>query len=135
MSVLLFFFKQKTAYEMRISDWSSDVCSSDLPEESVEVGFEAGVFQGDDQRGEDVGEGAGDMVAFRKRSGIGFIREGTIAVELEFTEEMVGGGRGVVRFVVVVLAHGMLRRFDRDPRGLHGDESRRAARPCTRSKA
>src|SRR3546814_18052947 len=35
MSVLLiffsfFFFKQKTAYEMRISDWSSDVCSSDL---------------------------------------------------------------------------------------------------------
>src|SRR3546814_16272434 len=28
---LLFVFKQKTAYEMRISDWSSDVCSSDLP--------------------------------------------------------------------------------------------------------
>src|SRR3546814_11408438 len=27
---MLFFFKQKTAYEMRISDWSSDVCSSDL---------------------------------------------------------------------------------------------------------
>src|SRR3546814_15817980 len=27
-----FFFKQKTAYEMRISDWSSDVCSSDLHE-------------------------------------------------------------------------------------------------------
>src|SRR3546814_2473146 len=28
--VLFFFFKQKTEYEMRISDWSSDVCSSDL---------------------------------------------------------------------------------------------------------
>src|SRR3546814_4184566 len=28
--VYVFFFKQKTAYEMRISDWSSDVCSSDL---------------------------------------------------------------------------------------------------------
>src|SRR3546814_5841204 len=28
--LILFFFKQKTAYEMRISDWSSDVCSSDL---------------------------------------------------------------------------------------------------------
>src|SRR3546814_12037677 len=27
---MVFFFKQKTAYEMRISDWSSDVCSSDL---------------------------------------------------------------------------------------------------------
>src|SRR3546814_7846249 len=30
MPLLIFFFKQKTAYEMRISDWSSDVCSSDL---------------------------------------------------------------------------------------------------------
>src|SRR3546814_20588580 len=30
-SVVFFFFQQKTAYEMRISDWSSDVCSSDLP--------------------------------------------------------------------------------------------------------
>src|SRR3546814_7303358 len=30
--MLVFFFKQKTAYEMRISDWSSDVCSSDLLE-------------------------------------------------------------------------------------------------------
>src|SRR3546814_15667646 len=31
--ILFFFFKQKTAYEMRISDWSSDVCSSDLQRE------------------------------------------------------------------------------------------------------
>src|SRR3546814_7392008 len=30
MCIFFFFFKQKTAYEMRISDWSSDVCSSDL---------------------------------------------------------------------------------------------------------
>src|SRR3546814_10903689 len=30
MNSCVFFFKQKTAYEMRISDWSSDVCSSDL---------------------------------------------------------------------------------------------------------
>src|SRR3546814_2484678 len=30
LSYVFFFFKQKTAYEMRISDWSSDVCSSDL---------------------------------------------------------------------------------------------------------
>src|SRR3546814_12964293 len=30
MFIIVFFFKQKTAYEMRISDWSSDVCSSDL---------------------------------------------------------------------------------------------------------
>src|SRR3546814_4545554 len=33
--LLFFFFEQKTAYEMRISDWSSDVCSSDLSPTSV----------------------------------------------------------------------------------------------------
>src|SRR3546814_20667378 len=36
---MCFFFKQKTAYEMRISDWSSDVCSSDL--EGYPAGFTA----------------------------------------------------------------------------------------------
>src|SRR3546814_2384918 len=39
MCVFFFFFKQKTAYEMRISDWSSDVCSSDLRHEG-ELGFQ-----------------------------------------------------------------------------------------------
>src|SRR3546814_9587206 len=34
---MFFFFKQKTAYEMRISDWSSDVCSSDLHDEDVHI--------------------------------------------------------------------------------------------------
>src|SRR3546814_1869542 len=34
---VFFFFKQKTAYEMRISDWSSDVCSSDLDLELREI--------------------------------------------------------------------------------------------------
>src|SRR3546814_6757823 len=33
---IIFFFKQKTAYEMRISDWSSDVCSSDLANAKAE---------------------------------------------------------------------------------------------------
>src|SRR3546814_9714086 len=33
--LIVFFFKQKTAYEMRISDWSSDVCSSDLPVRAI----------------------------------------------------------------------------------------------------
>src|SRR3546814_1565037 len=56
-----FFFKQKTAYEMRISDWSSDVCSSDLRRDRRgdgrgRVGDEAGrlgggdMFQNDLQR-------------------------------------------------------------------------------------
>src|SRR3546814_5877789 len=40
---LFFFFKQKTAYEMRISDWSSDVCSSDLHAEHHLVGHRRGV--------------------------------------------------------------------------------------------
>src|SRR3546814_6318901 len=35
--LMFFFFKQKTAYELRISDWSSDVCSSDLAPPSTEV--------------------------------------------------------------------------------------------------
>src|SRR3546814_20148595 len=35
--ICFFFFKQKTAYEMRISDWSSDVCSSDLTGVKVET--------------------------------------------------------------------------------------------------
>src|SRR3546814_13996620 len=42
------FFMQKTAYEMRIRDWSSDVCSSDLP---VAAGFVVEGAVGDQQRG------------------------------------------------------------------------------------
>src|SRR3546814_4284493 len=41
--LFFFFFKQKTAYEMRISDWSSDVCSSDLLEKLLQVGPLVGV--------------------------------------------------------------------------------------------
>src|SRR3546814_346273 len=50
MDAVVFFFKQKTAYEMRISDWSSDVCSSDLtPGElaSYQVGPFASVLDPD----------------------------------------------------------------------------------------
>src|SRR3546814_5512760 len=36
---VIFFFKQKTAYEMRISDWSSDVCSSDLNDTDALIEF------------------------------------------------------------------------------------------------
>src|SRR3546814_1849452 len=38
LGCFFFFFKQKTAYEMRISDWSSDVCSSDLPYPALDRG-------------------------------------------------------------------------------------------------
>src|SRR3546814_8975350 len=43
---MFFFFKQKTAYELRISDWSSDVCSSDLTS-LPHGGATHGVFSGD----------------------------------------------------------------------------------------
>ncbi len=36
LSACVFFFKQKTAYEMNPSDWSSDVCSSDLYQEEID---------------------------------------------------------------------------------------------------
>src|SRR3546814_11437195 len=42
---VFFFFKQKTAYEMRISDWSSDVCSSDLKVDLKQISFLALVEQ------------------------------------------------------------------------------------------
>src|SRR3546814_12231055 len=42
----VFFFKQKTAYEMRISDWSSDVCSSDLLEALVADGVLVSITAG-----------------------------------------------------------------------------------------
>src|SRR3546814_4495061 len=42
--VCIFFFKQKTAYEMRISDWSSDVCSSDLKKLYPNVDFYSGII-------------------------------------------------------------------------------------------
>src|SRR3546814_3642779 len=37
LCIVFFFFKQKTAYEMRISDWSSDVCSSDLSANTAKI--------------------------------------------------------------------------------------------------
>src|SRR3546814_2063667 len=39
--MVVFFFKQKTAYELHISDWSSDVCSSDLRDDLREIDEEA----------------------------------------------------------------------------------------------
>src|SRR3546814_20376389 len=55
-----FFFKQKTAYEMRISDWSSDVCSSDLAARAA-AGFMAGA------RGEAVGNTVGYRIRFENK--------------------------------------------------------------------
>src|SRR3546814_19780745 len=66
----IFFFKQKTAYEMRISDWSSDVCSSDLLQHLLrgDAGGEARRLrdhlrlEGGDRGLPTVGQLAGDLV-------------------------------------------------------------------------
>src|SRR3546814_4628239 len=79
--LFLFFFNQKTAYEMRISDWSSDVCSSDLP------GGPAQSRRGDEPAGGAVdlarhrcrrrpADGGADRVAVRHRDDLRTARPG-----------------------------------------------------------
>src|SRR3546814_7109646 len=55
MLLIFFFFKQKTAYEMRISDWSSDVCSSDLiePANVDRTRLPAAALRGDTRKARD----------------------------------------------------------------------------------
>src|SRR3546814_1173733 len=60
---LFFFFKQKTAYEMRISDWSSDVCSSDLIVQG-RIADEANILPADSKAQLDA-----VLTAFDQRSG------------------------------------------------------------------
>src|SRR3546814_340878 len=99
--ISFFFFKQKTAYEMRISDWSSDVCSSDLDEGRVNRGqacvrrdgrFVRTVDEGAGQR-----RGAGRVVAARgegRRLGTGITAgERHVARQVGRIEGAFGGGR------------------------------------------
>src|SRR3546814_8802947 len=68
---VVFFFKQKTAYEMRISDWSSDVCSSDLLADELDLGLVFEQRPGDDLRHGDVhaGQIAGRILEMPGRVG------------------------------------------------------------------
>src|SRR3546814_1627990 len=66
-----FFFKQKTAYEMRISDWSSDVCSSDLSLIEIETSRLEGHFIGDPQSYRPEGE----LPALKARDPIPALRD------------------------------------------------------------
>src|SRR3546814_6129843 len=72
-----FFFKQKTAYEMRISDWSSDVCSSDLQGARLSFPWVQDLEVQKPEGGLEIGESGvriissaealeGDAIAFRK---------------------------------------------------------------------
>src|SRR3546814_5994982 len=73
--IFFFFFKQKTAYEMRISDWSSDVCSSDR-----HAGRRSATLHVDDDR-RDLGEiGEADEFGHQADAGTGGRGEDTGAV-------------------------------------------------------
>src|SRR3546814_6398958 len=62
MLIIVFFFKQKTAYEMHISDWSSDVCSSDL--EGRQEAFSSLAVQAGDALAQ-AGDGVHQVAALR----------------------------------------------------------------------
>src|SRR3546814_10682649 len=62
---VLLFFKQKTAYEMRISDWSSDVCSSDLPGDRVRINI-----AGDEPFSAEVQIGSDGMIWLPRLGGV-----------------------------------------------------------------
>src|SRR3546814_8756358 len=70
--MLFFLFKQKTAYEMRISDWSSDVCSSDLLVEQQD----GGVLQHGAGDGDALALTAGEVAAARADLGVVAAGEG-----------------------------------------------------------
>src|SRR3546814_10661889 len=76
MLLLFFFFKQKTAYEMRISDWSSDVCSSYLQDQ-------VRACTGGSQR--EVAQPTAGQRRRAHRQGLGIV-EGKIAAAGEYTQ-------------------------------------------------
>src|SRR6188768_4308670 len=88
-----FFFKQKTAYEMSIGDWSSDVCSSDL--DGLE---EFWTLAGH------VREAAGELPV-----GFGFIELAEPLVDTGIDELVAHGSREVVSVPLVLLAAGHLK--------------------------
>src|SRR3546814_9147242 len=67
--LLFFFFKQMTAYEMRISDWSSDVCSSDLPVRHLRQRVEAAGVHRLEQQVEQFGLGDARLGQAARRLG------------------------------------------------------------------
>ena len=107
------------------------------PEQFFQIWFEAGVGERHHEGVEDVGDAAGDDAAFRKRSRVGFVFEGTVAVELEFLKQVIGRRGIVVRLVcgVVSIGHGDFpSRCGRAHRGLHGDEGDGRAGPAPAAK-
>src|SRR3546814_4948487 len=84
--LLFFFFKQKTAYEMRISDWSSDVCSSDL---LISIAKERGRKTRADLKLGICGEHGGDpaSIAFCQATGLDYVSCSPYRVPIARSEE------------------------------------------------
>jgi hypothetical protein len=98
------------------------------PQQVFEVALEAGVAQGRDEGVEDVSDGAGNDTGFGHRSRVVFVLEGTIAVKLEFGEDVIGRGCGVRRLVVCLVV------LDRHG-GFPSLDWSRSSRPSWRRKA
>src|SRR3546814_2127223 len=95
---MFFFFKRKTACEMPISDWSSDVCSSDLRAGRIGAGVNplGGNWVGDD-------EGAGDG------------GPGIRIIELEYEVIAGRGGAGLLKHRLFMTSRVSRRTLDHDP--------------------
>src|SRR3546814_20760240 len=104
--VLFFFFKQKTAYEMRISDWSSDVCSSDL----VDVLPFGATFVGNDAGGGEAPRARDDLESFGGAIGADENRHDDAA--LAHGRQYVGHVGGLPGIAHIGLADGQLAKFD-----------------------
>src|SRR3546814_12397612 len=84
---------QKTAYEMRISYWSSDVCSSDLNSEAIE-GFTTS----------DGGGGSASTGAWPKRPSVRFIPDSAFAGRRAISESMDSGRKAATSGIMTVVA-------------------------------
>src|SRR3546814_10132037 len=83
LHVFFCFFKQKTAYDMRISDWSSDVCSSDLSRRRRHIMFARQIAEREQQRHPPapLAQRTHDIVASRRRRDVRQRRVGAVSEE------------------------------------------------------
>src|SRR3546814_7563400 len=103
VSAFFFFFKQKTAYELRISDWSSDVCSSDLP---VLAQYVEQRQQRHAEDGEDIALDAAEQLRAQPFE----------LITADAVQNLIAGLRQIgVEKTVAELAHGQLRGIDMAP--------------------
>src|SRR3546814_2703621 len=90
-AVVFFFFKQKTAYEVRISDWSSDVCSSDLQHVGAqEADHRPGAHQVEEQSA-----GEGDGADQRHEQQEAARRQAAVGPEFDIEQRRPGRGWGL----------------------------------------